>query len=131
MSTRPAHYCELHIHSCHSLLDGVPTPEQIAERAAELGLGAVALTDHDSVAGVPALQRAAQAHGLKAIAGAELTMEDGSHLTLLAETRDGYANLCRLITAGRAAVSWTTLRRHSAGLIGLTGCRRGGGRSGR
>ena len=45
-------YCELHAHSCYSLLDGVPFPEQLAERAHELGLPAIALTDHDAVYGL-------------------------------------------------------------------------------
>ena len=48
-------YSELHAHSCFSLLDGVPFPEQLAERAHELGLPAIALTDHDAVYGLAPL----------------------------------------------------------------------------
>lgn len=125
-------YCELHAHSCFSLLDGVPFPEELVNRAAELGLPAVALTDHDAVYGLVPFALKAQELGVKAILGAELTLEDGAHLTLLAETDEGYGNLCQLITAGRvnatkgeSRLRWETLSRHTAGLLCLTGCRKG------
>lgn len=125
-------YIELHAHSCYSLLDGVPTPEALVARAAELGLPALALTDHDAVYGLPAFEAAAARHGLHAILGAELTLDDDTHLTLLAETQTGYSQLCRLITAGRlgaakgsARVPRAALFEHASGLIALTGCRRG------
>lgn len=131
-STVPGPYAELHAHSCYSLLDGVPFPEQLAERAAELGLPAIALTDHDAVYGLVPFYRRARELGVKPIIGAEITMEDDSHLTLLAETESGYHNLCRLISAGRMArpkgesrLAWATLAQHTNGLICLTGCRRG------
>ena len=66
-------------------------------RAAELGYPALAITDHDGLHGAMEFARAARAVGIAPITGAELTLTDGSHLTLLAETRTGYANLCRLI----------------------------------
>jgi len=94
-------YAELHCHRYFSLLDGASSPEELVTRAAELGLRALALTDHDSLAGAVRFWTAARHAGLHAIAGAEVTMEDGHHLTLLAETQAGYANLCRLITAAR------------------------------
>ncbi len=131
-SARSGRYCELHAHSYYSLLDGVPTPEQLVERAAELGLPALALTDHDAVYGLPSFAHYANEVGLKPILGAELTLEDGSHLTLLAENNTGYTNLCRLITAGRlnaangdSRLPWNTLRQHTGGLLCLTGCRKG------
>jgi error-prone DNA polymerase len=125
-------YCELHAHSCYSLLDGVPFPHELAECAAQLGLPAMALTDHDAVYGaVPFFARAHEL-GLRPIIGAELTLADDSHLTLLAETQAGYRNLCRLITAGRAnrpkgqpALAWETLAGSTDGLLCLTGCRQG------
>src|SRR3989304_6150435 len=86
-------YCELHAHSCYSLLDGVPFPEELAERAAELGLPAIALTDHNAIYGIVPFFTRAQALGIKPIIGVELTLEDAgtpfqaSHLTLLAETQ--------------------------------------------
>jgi error-prone DNA polymerase len=110
----------------------VPFPEQLAERAAELGLPAVALTDHDALYGIVPFFTRAQALGIKPIIGTELTLEDQSHLTLLAETQAGYQNLCQLITAGRmnapkgqAALPWSALAEHTQGLICLTGCRKG------
>ncbi|MEK6573361.1 MAG: PHP domain-containing protein, partial [Chloroflexota bacterium] len=125
-------YCELHAHSCYSLLDGVPFPEQLAERAHELGLPAIALTDHDAVYGLVPFYLRAKELGVKPVLGAEITLEDGSHLTLLAESNEGYANLCQLITAGRmnapkgqASVPWDVVSRHTKGLLCLTGCRRG------
>lgn len=128
----PGRYCELHAHSCYSLLDGVPFPEELAARAAELGLSAIALTDHDALYGLVPFYQRAQACGVKPIAGAEIALEDESHLTLLAETQTGYRNLCQLVTKGRAqrpkgqsSLPWAELSGYAHGLICLTGCRRG------
>jgi error-prone DNA polymerase len=130
--TVPPAYCELHAHSCYSLLDGVPFPEELAQRAAALGLPAIALTDHDALYGLVPFFTRAQSLGIKPIIGVELTLEDQSHLTLLAETQTGYRNLCQLITAarmnarkGQAALPWALLADHPHGLICLTGCRKG------
>jgi len=132
ISTGRGPYCELHAHSCYSLLDGVPFPEDLAARAAELGLPAIALTDHDALYGIVPFFKHAQACGLKPIIGAEITLADGSHLTLLAETQTGYRNLCQLITKGRAnapkgqvSLPWADLPDHAQGLICLTGCHKG------
>jgi error-prone DNA polymerase len=110
----------------------VPFPEELAEAAAARGLPALALTDHDAIYGaVPFFARAREV-GLKPLLGAEMTLADGAHLTLLAEDQSGYQNLCRLITLartdqpkGQAALPWEALAAHTAGLICLTGCRRG------
>jgi error-prone DNA polymerase len=131
-------YCELHAHSVFSLLDGVPFPEELAERAAELRLPAMALTDHDAIYGAVPFFARARALGVKPIVGAELSLMDGAdqadraHLTLLAETQAGYRSLCQLITQGRlaapkgqSALSWDRLAEHTQGLICLTGCKRG------
>ncbi|MEP7200921.1 MAG: PHP domain-containing protein, partial [Chloroflexota bacterium] len=91
-------YAELHCHSYFSLLDGASSPESLVARAKELGLRALALTDHDSLAGAIRFWKAARQAELHAIIGAEVTLADDSHLTLLAENQDGYANLCRLLT---------------------------------
>jgi len=100
-------YAELHCHSYFSLLDGSSSPEALVTRASELGLKALALTDHDSLAGAVRFWTAARQADLHAVIGAELTIGDagadeganeGAHLTLLAETQQGYANLCRLLT---------------------------------
>ena len=90
---------ELHAHSCYSFLDGASQPEEMAIRAAALGYETLALTDHDSLSGSLEYAHAAHQAGLRPITGCELTLDDGAHLTLLAEDEQGYRNLCRLITA--------------------------------
>jgi DNA polymerase III alpha subunit len=94
-------YSELHCHSNFSLLDGASHPEELVIRAAELGLPALALTDHDAVYGAPRFIRAAGEYGLKPILGAELTLSGGHHLTLLVENEAGWHNLCYLISRAR------------------------------
>src|ERR687887_143960 len=95
-------YVELHAHSAYSFLDGASHPEELAARAAELGYEALALTDHDGVSGSLEFAHAAKAFGVRPITGAEVTLADRSHVTLLVETPRGYANLCRLLTAAHA-----------------------------
>src|SRR5215467_8840899 len=95
-------YVELHAHSAYSFLDGASRPEELAARAAELGYEALALTDHDGVYGSLEFAHAAKALGVRAITGAEVSLADGSHVTLLVESRQGYANLCRILTAAHA-----------------------------
>jgi len=92
-------YAELHAHSAYSFLDGASLPEELAVRAAELGYEALALTDHDGVYGSLEFAHAAKAFGVRPITGAEVTLDDNSHLTLLVESSQGYSNLCRLLTA--------------------------------
>ena len=96
-----AAYAELHCHSYFSLLDGSSSPEDLVARAEALGLKALALTDHDSLAGAVRFWTAARRAGLHVLFGAEVTLADETHLTLLAETQEGYGNLCKLITAAR------------------------------
>ncbi|HYM14915.1 MAG TPA: DNA polymerase III subunit alpha [Dehalococcoidia bacterium] len=123
---------ELHLHSCWSLLDGASSSEELVLRAKELGYEAIALTDHDGLYGSMEFAQAAKAFGIRAITGAEVTLANGHHLTLLAETSVGYGNLCRLISAAHLAgkrkeplLPLDVLARHSRGLIALTGCKRG------
>jgi len=108
-------YVELHCHSAYSFLDGASQPEELAARAAELGYEALALTDHDGVYGSLELAHAAKALGVRPITGAEVTLEGGAHLTLLVETPQGYANLCRLLTAAHAGTSATWHLGHTLG----------------
>ena len=129
---RSPSYVELHAHSDHSLLDGVPSPEALVAQAAELGMPALALTDHDALYGAVRFVMAAREAGIKPILGAEVTLGDGSHLTLLVEAEEGYANLCRLITLARcgkekgvARLARGDLAAHAGGLIALSGCCRG------
>ncbi len=125
-------YAELHCHSNFSLLDGASHPEVLAARAAELGMPALALTDHDAVYGAARFFRAARTYGVKPILGAEMTLEDGKHLTLLVENERGWHNLCALIgeaqrraPKGEAMLPLEALAGRTHGLIALSGCRKG------
>ena len=127
-----AEYIELHAHSAYSFLDGASLPEELAVRAAELGYPALALTDHDGVYGSLEFAYAARAVGVRALTGTEVTLTDGSHLTLLVETPRGYANLCRLLTAAHArerlnpGLEPDLLSDLNEGLVCLSGCARHG-----
>src|SRR4249919_351108 len=132
-------YVELHAHSAYSFLDGASLPEELAARAAELGYEALALTDHDGVYGSLEFAHAARALGVRPITGAEVTLTDGSHVTLLVESAQGYANLCRLLTAAHAgtrpkegadplppSLDARLLAELNEGLVCLSGCARHG-----
>jgi error-prone DNA polymerase len=125
-------YVELHCHSAYSFLDGASLPEELAARAVELGYEALALTDHDGVYGSLEFAYAAKALGLRSITGAEVTLADGSHVTLLVETPRGYANLCRLLTSAHAherlnpRLDPAVLADRNEGLVCLSGCARHG-----
>lgn len=96
-------YAELHAHSFFSLLDGASSPEALVAGARELGMPALALTDHDSLAGAIRFWKAAQKAEMRPVFGAEVSLVDDQHLTLLAENKEGYASLCRLLTAAHLA----------------------------
>ena len=112
-------YVELHCHSAYSFLDGVSLPQELAQRAGELGHTALALTDHNSVSGSMELAQTAAECGVRAIHGAEIDLtpdpEAGGegirdaaqagfrrtgnpHVTLLVEDERGWRNLCRILT---------------------------------
>src|ERR1700722_9463239 len=91
-------YAELHAHSAYSFLDGASLPEELVITALELGYGAFALTDHNSVSGSMEFAQSARALGLRALHGAEIDLDDGRHLTLLVRDATGWANLCQLLT---------------------------------
>ncbi|MCC6863069.1 MAG: error-prone DNA polymerase [Bryobacterales bacterium] len=94
----PPRYVELHARSAFSFLRGASEPEELAAAAADLGMPAMALLDRDGVYGAPRFHMAAKKLGLRAHIGAEITAADGAVHALLAESRTGYQNLCRLIT---------------------------------
>jgi error-prone DNA polymerase len=125
-------YVELHAHSAYSFLDGASLPEELVLQAAELDYPALALTDHDGLYGSLEFAYAAKAVGVKPITGAELTLADGSHVTLLVEAPRGYANLCRLVTAAHAGkrleprLDPALLEERNEGLVCLSGCARSG-----
>src|SRR3990170_831250 len=126
-------YIELHCHSAFSFLDGASLPEHLVLEAQTLGYPALALTDRNGLYGSMAFAQAAKQMGLQAITGAEVTLLDGSHVTLLAETPQGYANLCRLITETHLQredrrdprLDIASLEQRHGGLIILSGCRSG------
>ena len=129
-------YTELHAHSAYSFLDGASLPEELVAAAIEKGHGAMALVDHDSVAGSMEFAVAGEALGLRTIHGAEVSLDDGRHVTLLVEDARGWSNLCRILTRahahtrdGREGAPPTeprtpldTVLEHAAGLVCLTGC---------
>src|SRR5256885_7971528 len=125
-------YVELHAHSAFSLGDGASTPESLAARAAELGYTALALTDHDDLGGAVRFAKGCERSGILPIFGAEITLADGSHLTLLVENPAGWAHLCALLSRARMesprgapGVAFDDLAGHAAGLVALGGCPRG------
>jgi error-prone DNA polymerase len=137
---RATGYVELHAHSAYSFLDGASQPEELAVRAAELGYGTLALTDHDGVYGSLEFAHAAKAFGVRAITGAEVSLVGGTHVTLLVESPRGYANLCRILTEAHAGtrplgreselleprVDQRFVEEHAEGLVCLSGCARHG-----
>src|SRR6185503_4983077 len=98
-------YAELHASSAFSFLRGSSLPEDLVQRAAELGLGALALVDRDGLSGAPRFFKAARKAGIRPLVGAEITLAEGGALTLLVESRPGYQALCRLITGMKAGVA--------------------------
>ncbi|HTQ69342.1 MAG TPA: DNA polymerase III subunit alpha [Solirubrobacteraceae bacterium] len=133
-------YAELHCHSAYSFLDGASLPDELAQRAGELGYTALALTDHNSVSGSMELAQAAPEHGVRAIQGAEVDVLCGEgptrHLTLLVRDGRGWSNLCRILTLAHAHTREGSRRRdlgeahvdvqgvldHAEGLVCLSGC---------
>lgn len=120
-------YAELHARSAFSFLAGSSTPEDLVEACAEQEVGALAMLDRDNISGAVRFHNAAKEKGIKAHIGAEITLKGGATLPLIAETRDGYRNLCRLISEmklraekGKAAATIDDLAQFSNGLVCLT-----------
>src|ERR1700685_487661 len=125
-------YTELHARSAFSFLEGASIPEELAERCAERGMGAMALLDRDGVYGAPRFYLAAKKISVRAHIGAEVTSAAGWRFPLLVETRAGYQNLCRLITRMKLRarkdeghVSVEEVGERAAGLLCLTGGKEG------
>ncbi len=137
-------FVHLHLHSAYSLLDGMIRTKELAARASELGMPAVAMTDHGNLYGTIDFYQACKKAGIKPILGCEIYLAPGSadekkkilnrksatHLTLLAETNEGWNNLSKLISIGhldgmyngKPRVDRDLLRAHSKGIICLSGC---------
>jgi len=121
-------YVPLWCKSNFSFLEGASHPEELVEACAQLGIEALALTDRDGVYGAVEAHVKARELGVRLILGSEITLDDGSTLILIATNREGYANLCRLITVGRrrsekgeSKVRWDEVRAHAAGVLALWG----------
>ena len=127
LSSSPG-YVELHARSAFSFLRGASLPEELTRTAAGLGLPALAVCDRMGLYGAPRVFDTAREQGIRAILGAELAMEDGSVLPVLVRTREGYRNLCRLLSQAHlraakneAAIGWDELPGFTPGLVALTG----------
>ncbi len=120
----PVRYVELHCKTNFSFLEGASHPDELAEQAARLGYGGMAVTDRNSLAGAVRAHVAARKFGLKLIVGAEITMIDAGPILLWAMNREGYGRLCRLLTRGRrqapkgeCRLGFADVALHSAGLL--------------
>ena len=140
-------FVHLHLHSDYSLLDGACDVEKLVDRVHQLGMPAVAMTDHGNIFGAVHFVNAAHKVGVKAIVGCELyickkddhdiarTPPDGdtyNHLLVLAENEEGYRNLVKITSEAslhgfyyKPRVSKKFLAEHAKGLIGLSGCLKG------
>jgi DNA polymerase-3 subunit alpha len=135
-------FVHLHLHTEYSLLDGAIRMKELMKTATELGMPAVAITDHGNLFGAIEFYQEATRAGVKPIIGCEAYIAPGSHkdrppsrrdaayhFTLLAENEIGYRNLVKLVTAAHLdgfhyapRIDKELLAAHSAGLIGLSGC---------
>ncbi len=131
-------YVELHSASGFSFLEGASDPEDLLGEAANLGYGALALCDRDSVSGAPRFFQAARPAGVRALVGCEISLDQPGirkgtpnavldrRLTVLVENRAGYRNLCRLLTRmnlrspkGEGRARWEDIEEYSSGLVAL------------
>jgi error-prone DNA polymerase len=121
-------YIELHARSAFSFLEGASLPDELIHYCSQLEMPAMALLDRNGVYGAPRFYLAGKHAVIKAHVGAEIALDDGTFCPLLVESREGYQNLCRLITLiklrsakGEGSASYQELAEHSRGLICLTG----------
>ena len=128
MATTVDGYAELHAYSNFTFLEGASHPEELIDRAVELGLEAIALTDRNGLYGSVRFAKQARARGIAAIVGSELTFADGACIVLLVEDERGYANLCEIISCAQmrgskanARLELEDLAERTAGLIALSG----------
>jgi len=137
-----ANFVHLHLHSHYSLLDGAVSFKNLFPALQEMGMPAVALTDHGTLSGAIPFYQQARASGIHPIIGCELYLTPGSyqdkkagrennlfHLVLLAENLDGYRNLMELVSLAntegfyyRPRIDKDLLYRYRKGLIGLSAC---------
>ncbi len=139
-----SNFAHLHLHSHFSLLDGANKIDAVVQRAAELGMPAIALTDHGNLFGAVQFHDAGYKHGVKPIIGCEVYVAregrklkqgrsaQSNHLVLLAKNEKGYQNLVRLVSLGylegfyyRPRIDRELLEQYSDGLIALSACLQG------
>jgi DNA polymerase III subunit alpha len=145
MTDTPCLFYHLHLHTEYSLLDGAIRLDHLLRRCKEYNMDAVSMTDHGTMFGVAAFYEKARKAGIKPILGCEVyvaprtvnhkTQMDHkglSHLVLLARNREGYANLCKLVSIAqlkgfyyKPRIDKELLAAHSSGLIGLSACLKG------
>ena len=136
-------FVHLHIHTMYSLQDSVIRPEALMKKIKELGMSAVAITDHGNMSGVIEFYETAKKHKIKPILGVEIYVtsssveernpdEVRSHLVLLAENNIGYLNLIKIVSIAnkngfysKPRVDKALLAKHSEGIIALSGCLNG------
>jgi DNA polymerase-3 subunit alpha len=137
------HFAHLHCHSHYSLLDGASSIDRLVERTVELGMNALAITDHGNLHGALEFYQAAKGAGINPVIGYEAYIAPGSrfqkdagnqkdssyHLTLLARDKTGFANLLQLATKAylegfyfKPRIDREILEAHSEGIICLSGC---------
>src|SRR5437016_910851 len=122
-------YIEFHSRSAFSFLEGASLPEGLALACSQREMPAMALLDRHGVYGAPRFHLAAKQCGIKAHIGAEITIAEGGNYPLLVQSRQGYQNLCRLVTTAKlrspkdklTPASLDELQTHAQGLICLTG----------
>ena len=119
-------YAPLWCKSNYAFLEGASHPEELVEACRRLGIRSLALTDRNGVYGIVRAHVRARELDVHLIVGSQVSLQDGSEIVLLAQNREGYARLCRLLTTGhlRASkgncrVSWQEVCRYSPGLIAL------------
>ena len=134
-------FSHLHVHTEYSLLDGFARTDRLLERARELGIPALAITDHGALYGIIDFYEKAKERGIKPIIGIEIYLTRGSrkekspkerelyHLILLAKNNKGYKNLLKLSSLSylegfyyKPRVDKELLEKYSEGLIALSGC---------
>ncbi len=120
-------FVELHARSAFSFLEGACLPEELAGACAELQMPAMAIMDRNGVYGAARFHLAAKKTGVRAHIGSEITCTNGKTYPLLVETREGYQNLCRLVTRmklrakkGEGAATLEEIEEYAKGLICLT-----------
>jgi DNA polymerase-3 subunit alpha len=138
-------FVHLHLHSEFSLLDGACRIEELLDKAVELKMPALAITEHGNMFSSIAFHDQARKRGINPLLGCEVYVAPGdrrtksgtpgetaNHLVLIAETREGYHNLIKLVSAGytegfyyKPRIDKDLLAQHSGGLIGLSSCLKG------